>query len=201
MRSILRIAVIAYVTYLAVALLVISPALNFLPHRYMQDTYGRELRTGWVLDGLYLRDLYLELVRLKPDEYTFSDLLARDTSVEPLAEALAEDGAQPPGLTIHDVDLHSAAIVVTDRTRETPFTSRWNGPQIRLNDVSEATLEHLTRPLSSDNRLSLSLAANEQTQHTAHGTRHTAHGTRHTAHGTRHTAHGTRHTAHGTMGL
>jgi hypothetical protein len=48
-RTFLRVAMFIYVAYLAVALLVISPALNVLPHWYLQDTYGRELRTGWIL--------------------------------------------------------------------------------------------------------------------------------------------------------
>jgi len=49
MRIFLRIAVIAYISYLAIALLLITPALNILPHRYLADTFDRELHTGWVL--------------------------------------------------------------------------------------------------------------------------------------------------------
>jgi hypothetical protein len=39
-------------------------------------------QSGWILDRLYLRDLTLELVRLQPDEYNFSDLHASDSSTE-----------------------------------------------------------------------------------------------------------------------
>ena len=49
MQFFLRAAAIIYIIYLALTLLVISPALNFLPHKYMHDTYERELDTGWVL--------------------------------------------------------------------------------------------------------------------------------------------------------
>ena len=49
MRIVLRIAVIAYLVYVVLALLIISPALNLLPHRYLQENYGWELNTGWVL--------------------------------------------------------------------------------------------------------------------------------------------------------
>lgn len=189
MRKFFRVAVIAYVTYLALALLVITPALNILPHNYVKDTWGRDLRTGWVLfnpfkvsldirdlelsdaggarflafsdasinlsmaslwqpgwvlDRVHLRDLYLELARLQVDKYNFSDLLASDTITEPVGEPDAV--AALPRVTIHDVDLHSASIVATDRTRETPYTSRWDNLHIRMADVSTVLEE--PRPFS-----------------------------------------------------
>jgi hypothetical protein len=48
-RKLLRVAAIIYVSYLVLTLLVITPALNFLPHKYLKDTYNRELKTRWVL--------------------------------------------------------------------------------------------------------------------------------------------------------
>lgn len=39
---------IAYLIYLGLALLVLTPLLNFLPHKYLQDNYGRELTTKFV---------------------------------------------------------------------------------------------------------------------------------------------------------
>jgi uncharacterized protein involved in outer membrane biogenesis len=63
-RKFLKVAVIAYGAYLAVALLVISPALNILPHRYLQENYGRELRTGWVLLNPFKLSLDLHDVQL-----------------------------------------------------------------------------------------------------------------------------------------
>jgi hypothetical protein len=186
-RKILKVAAIAYAAYLAVALLVISPALNMLPHRYMQETYGRELRSGWillnpftlslelrdvelrdptgerlasfseasadlsmeslwqhgwVLDRLSLRDLAVDVTRLRPGEYNFSDLLASDTA----DETPADEGAGLPAVTIHEVDLHAATLTATDRARQTPYTSHWNDLRIRLTDVS--TVLEQSRPFS-----------------------------------------------------
>ena len=49
MQKFLRIAAIIYIAYVAIALLIITPALNYFPHKYVQDTYGRQLHTDWVL--------------------------------------------------------------------------------------------------------------------------------------------------------
>ncbi|MEM0912261.1 MAG: DUF748 domain-containing protein [Pseudomonadota bacterium] len=49
MRTFFRVAVIAYAVYLAIALLIISPALNYFPHRYIEDNYGWDLQTKWVV--------------------------------------------------------------------------------------------------------------------------------------------------------
>ncbi len=187
MRNFLRVATIVYVAYLAIALLVISPALNVLPHWYMQDTYGRELRTGWVLfnpfkvsldisegalnddtgerfigfsdasvdlslqslwqpgwvlDTVRIRDLYVDVTRLTEDEYTFSDLLPGDTA----QETPEKDDGDTPDLTIHDLELHSETIVLTDQARELPYSSRWNGLHIRGTDIS--TLIEKATPFS-----------------------------------------------------
>ena len=188
-RTFLRVAVFMYLAYLAIALLVISPALNVLPHWYMQDSYGRELRTGWillnpfklsldiseaalsddtgerfigfseasvdlslqslwqpgwVLDTVSIRDLYVDVTRLTEDEYTFSDLLPGATA----QETPDKDDGDPPGLTIHDLQLHSETIVLTDRARELPFSSRWNGLHIRGTDLS--TIAEKAAPFSVD---------------------------------------------------
>lgn len=189
MRTFLRVAAIIYGAYLAIALLVISPALNLLPHWYLQDTYGRELRTGWVLfnpfkisldiseaelsddtgerfigfseatvdlsmeslwqpgwvlDRVRIRDLYLDVTRLTEDEYTFSDLLSDDTA----QETPEQDDGDTPGLTIHDLELHSETIVLTDQAREEPYSSRWNELHIRVTDIS--TVFEEGRPFSVD---------------------------------------------------
>jgi len=173
----LRIAAIVYVAYLAITLLVISPALNILPHRYMQNTYGWELRTGWVLlnpfkvsldiseaelsdatgepflafseatanlslaslwrsgwvlDAVNIRDLYLTITRLTEDEYNFSDLLP-DGTTEDTPE---QDDGEIPGITIRDLDLHSETIALNDLTRKIPYSSRWNGLHIRVMNIS-----------------------------------------------------------------
>jgi len=188
-RNFLRVAVIVYVAYLATALLVISPVLNLLPHWYMQDTYGRELRTGWVLfnpfkisldiseaqlsdntgerfigfseasidlslhslwqpgwvlDTVKIRGLYVDVTRLTQDEYSFSDLLPNDTA----QETPEKDDSDTPGLTIHDLELHSETVVLTDQARELPYSSRWNGLHIRGTDIS--TVVEKAAPFSVD---------------------------------------------------
>ena len=60
----LRVAAIIYLSYLIITLLVISPALNLLPHKYMHDTYDRELDTGWVLLNPFTLSLDISDARL-----------------------------------------------------------------------------------------------------------------------------------------
>lgn len=188
MRTFLRVAAIAYIAYLVIALLVISPALNYFPHKYLQDTYGRELRTGWILlnpfklsldvsdaqlddkngepfvafseasvnlsieslwrpgwvfDAVTLRDLFVEITRLTEDEYNFSDFLTSDTEEEP-----NDESGEMPRLTIHDVELHSEAIVLNDQARETAYSSRWTGLQISVTGIS--TVHEEGRPYIVD---------------------------------------------------
>lgn len=64
MQAFFRVAAIIYIIYLAVTLLVISTALNFLPHKYMHDTYGRQLETGWVLLNPFTISLDISDARL-----------------------------------------------------------------------------------------------------------------------------------------
>jgi hypothetical protein len=181
-RKPLRIAIIVYTVYLAVCLLVISPALNILPQRYMQDTYDWELRTGWVLlnpfkvsldisdaqlndaegqpflafgeatvnlslaslwrkgwvlDAVRLRDIHVTVTQFSDGEYNFSDLLPADTAEEP-AEP---DSGEIPGITIGDLELQAETIILNDQARKTPYSSRWNGLHIRVNDLSTVAEE------------------------------------------------------------
>lgn len=188
MRKLLRIVAIIYVAYLAIALLVITPALNVLPHKYLKDTYGRELQTswvllnpftlsldinkaqlgddtgerfvdfseasidlsmqslwqsGWVLDTVRIRDLYVEITRLTADEFNFSDLIPDEAAPE---EPAPSEDAPLPGVTINELELHSEAIVITDQARETAYVSRWNGLHIQVQGLS--TVFEEGRPLS-----------------------------------------------------
>jgi hypothetical protein len=192
----LRVAATLYVAYLALALLLISPALNVLPHWYLQDTYGRELHTGWVLfnpftlsldvseaqlndpggerfvafseasidlsleslwqpgwvlDTVSIRNLYVAVTRHSEDSFNFSDLIPDDTGNSNDTTATAEappanDAAALPGVTVHTLDLHSDAIVITDQTREVAYTSRWNGLHVRAQELS--TVLEDTQPFS-----------------------------------------------------
>lgn len=189
MRTFIRVVAIIYISYLAIALLLVSPALNFFPHKYLQDTYGRELQTGWVilnpftfsldvsdaqlgdasgerfvgfseasidlsmeslwqpgwvLDTVRIRDLYVEVTRQGEDEYNFSDLIGDDTA--PPEQPPAGDDAAPPGVTIRQLELHSEAIVITDKARDTAYVSRWNGLHIQVQDIS--TVFEEGRPFS-----------------------------------------------------
>ncbi|MCB1676254.1 MAG: DUF748 domain-containing protein [Halioglobus sp.] len=49
MRSILRILACVYLAYLAIVVLVITPALNTLPHWYVEKTFNRQLQTEIIL--------------------------------------------------------------------------------------------------------------------------------------------------------
>ena len=49
MRTILRGAAIIYFAYIAISVVVIMPALNFLPPWYVKETLNRELNTDIVL--------------------------------------------------------------------------------------------------------------------------------------------------------
>ena len=49
MRRLIRILAVSYLIYLAVALLLITPALNFLPAKYVKQYLGRDLQTDFVL--------------------------------------------------------------------------------------------------------------------------------------------------------
>lgn len=177
MQKFLRIAAIAYLVYLALALLVISPALNLLPHRYLQENYGWELETGWVLlnpfklsldisdadirdpegetvlsfssgsvnlslgslwrpgwvlDTFSLQNIFLGVTRISEEEYNFSSLLPQEET----AEKPDEESGEIPNVTIHELDVHSDSIQLSDRAREKAYSSRWEGLHIRASDLS-----------------------------------------------------------------
>jgi len=176
-RSIIRALAIFYIVYLAIVVLVITPALNLLPPRIVQQTFGRQLHTemvlfnpftlalevrqaqlpeltgerffavdkaiinlsleslwreGWVLDEVKVQGLYVHVIRLPDGEFNFSDMIASEQDDPPAAEA---DGGIP-GLTIHDFDFRSQTIIISDKTRETPYTTHWDGLVIHVLDLS-----------------------------------------------------------------
>lgn len=49
MYSVVKGLLIAYAVYLACSVLIVLPALNILPHRFLQDHYGRQLGTELIL--------------------------------------------------------------------------------------------------------------------------------------------------------
>jgi hypothetical protein len=180
---------IIYIAYLAIVVLVITPALNFLPPWYVKQTFGRQLHTelvlfnpftlaldvrqaalpehggerffevdkatvnlsleslwqkGWVFDAVKVQGLYVHVKRLSGDKFNFSDMVISEPD-EPVAE---ETPGPMPGLTIHDLDFHSQMIVITDESRETPYSTHWDGLAIRVLDLSTVLEEG--RPYSID---------------------------------------------------
>ena len=49
MRKLIRILAIAYLVYLGLVLLVVTPALYFLPPKLVKDYLGRELHADYIL--------------------------------------------------------------------------------------------------------------------------------------------------------
>ena len=107
MRTTLRIAVIIYITYLAITLLVISPLLNFLPHKYMQDNYGRELKTGWVLLNPFKVSLDINEAALS-DDTGESFLTFSEFSINLSLESLWHPGWVLDTVRVRDLNLDIA---------------------------------------------------------------------------------------------
>ena len=177
MQKFLRIVAIIYIAYVAIALVIITPALNFFPHKYVQDTYGRQLNTGWVLlnpfkisldmseaeltdtrgepfasfseasinlsmeslwhsgwvlDTIKIHDIFVDVVRETDDTFNFSDLLASESA----QETPETEPGEIPGVTVHDLDIQAKTILVTDKAREAPYHSEWNGLRVHVKDLS-----------------------------------------------------------------
>jgi hypothetical protein len=90
-------------------------------------------RQGWVLDTVSLKTLAVHVERLESGEFTFQDLIT--SAEEPIEPDQAEAG-EIPGVTIHMLRLDSEQIMVTDRSREEPFSTHWDGLDIQVNDLS-----------------------------------------------------------------
>jgi hypothetical protein len=148
-RTLLRISVIVYLTYLAIALLVVSPLLNFLPHWYMQDTYSRELRTGWVLFNPFKVSLDISEAALNDD--TGEPFLAfSEASVNLSLESLWRPGWVLDTVRIRDLylditrltaDEYNFSDLLTDNPEETP-SGDTPGLTIRDLDLHSETIVH-----------------------------------------------------------
>lgn len=189
MRTTLRAVAITYIAYLVITLLIITPLLNILPHRFVEKNFGRELHTkwvilnpfklsldvaeaqlnepdgerfaslseasvnlsvesiwqpGWVFDTLLVSELFANIVRKPEGDFNFSDMAGSDAA--PAEEETEDSGI--PGVTVHDFNIHSDALVYTDQTRVKPYSSRWNGLKIHVLDLS--TVLEDGRPYSLD---------------------------------------------------
>jgi hypothetical protein len=111
-RIFLRVIAITYIAYLAIALLLISPVLNVLPHRYVQDTYGRELQTGWVLFNPFTLSLDVSEAQLNdPGGERF--VAFSEASIDLSLESLWQ-----PGLVFDAIRIRDLFIAVTRHTED-----------------------------------------------------------------------------------
>ncbi len=101
---------------------------------------------GWVMDRVKFSNIQLAVARISADTYNFSDLLPEPTNDAGLEE---EPDAMPP-ITIHELDLQSDIIVLSDRARDEAYDSNWDGLHIRAEDLSTVTTEG--KPYSIDLR-------------------------------------------------
>jgi Domain of Unknown Function (DUF748) len=49
LRKVVRVVAVVYITYIALSVLVVMPAANFFAPRFVQENYGRELRTDIII--------------------------------------------------------------------------------------------------------------------------------------------------------
>jgi uncharacterized protein DUF748 len=111
-RIFLRVLAITYAVYLAIFLLVITPALNILPHKYLNDTYGRELQTGWILLNPFTLSLDISDAQFSDDSgerfVSFSEA-SIDLSLESLWQ---------PGWVLDTVRIRDLYVEVTRLTED-----------------------------------------------------------------------------------
>ncbi len=99
LRKILRWAGIAYVIYLALSVVVLLPALNILPARYVEETYGRRLTSEIILFNPFSLALEARQVELPEKDGTPFVGLHRarvDLSLESLWK---------PGIVLDQIDV------------------------------------------------------------------------------------------------
>ena len=140
MHSFLRVATILYTIYLAFALLVISPALNVLPHKYVLDTYDRQLETGWVVLNPFTLSLDVSDARL--NDSTGEQFVAfRDASVN-----LSLSSVWQPGWVFDELLLQGLYLEVTRITEGTyNFSDLLNGSEkLPPATTDSAEIPHLT---------------------------------------------------------
>lgn len=186
MRTIIRYLAIVYVGYVAVSVLIILPAVNFITPQLVQESLGRELRSeimlfnpftltaeirkasllepdgevfvstdralvnlsmaslwhkGLVFDEVAVGALYVHVKRLSDGNFNFSDMLS-----ESPAEGEVQPSGTLPGLTVHQLNLQSEQIRVTDEARAETFTTHWDGLSVQVQGIS--TVAEEGRPYS-----------------------------------------------------
>ncbi len=104
---------------------------------------------GWVFDAFRIEGLYADIVRLESGDFNFTELLPPAKDPDEAAPAAAENSAIP-GLTVRDFFFQSEWIKYTDRGRERPFTTHYDGLEIAVSDLSTVTVD--SRPYTIDAR-------------------------------------------------
>jgi hypothetical protein len=90
-RTTLRVAAIAYIAWLVIALLIITPLLNILPHHFIEKNFGRELHTKWVILNPFKLSLDVAEAQLnEPDGERFASL--SEASVNLSMESIWQPG-------------------------------------------------------------------------------------------------------------
>ena len=114
LRTALRILAIALAAYYVLALLIITPALNFLPAWYVEKTWGRNLETRWVILNPFKLSLDLASARLsEPDGERFLDI--GESSVN-----LSLTSLWRPGIVLDELKVHDLYVNIV-RNSETSF--------------------------------------------------------------------------------
>ncbi|MDX1735585.1 MAG: DUF748 domain-containing protein, partial [Halioglobus sp.] len=107
MRFLLRALLALYALYLALALLIATPLLNLLPAGYVQDHYGRELRSQWVILNPFKLSFDLKSLALyEPDGTEF--LALGDSSINLSLASLWREGIVLDEVRFTDIALRLA---------------------------------------------------------------------------------------------
>ena len=107
MQTAVRVLAILAIAFYTIPLLIISPLLNILPARYVEEHYGRQLDTEWVVLNPF--KLSLDISRAQLSEVDGTPFLAlADTSVNLSLASLWRQGFVLDELRVHDVSLRLA---------------------------------------------------------------------------------------------
>ena len=140
MRIIIRVLAIAYFAYLAIAVLVITPALNFLPPWFVQKTFDRQLHTDIVLFNpfaLSVEARQVELPERDGQRFAALDKAEVNLSLESLwQKGWVFDQLQVKGLYVHVKRLANGEFNFSD------FTS--SDPQPQEETTEEASIPGVT---------------------------------------------------------
>ena len=123
-RILIRVLAIAYIAYLAIAVLVVTPALNFLPPWFVQQTFDRQLQTDIVLFNPFAMSVEARQVELpERDGQRFAALEKAEVNLS--LESLWQKGwvfdqIQVKGLYVHVKKLASGEFNFSDFTSGDP---------------------------------------------------------------------------------